>query len=310
MLKKMSLKKLLVCFLAIFSLAILHFIPNKSLKTKQVIEYTNQSNKEIIFLENNQNYLTRVAIDVENTDTIKKARELMENLIIGKHKHNNFKGTIPKDTKINSIKYEDNTIKIDFSKELLNVKKKQEERVVESIVYTLTNIKGIDYVIIYINGEILTQLPKSKIKVPATLDRSFGINKEYHLTSDQNINKTTVYYVENYHNKEYYIPVTKVTNDTRNKIEIIVDELKNNSYNHKLMSYLNSNTKLISTTNDNDNLKLVFNEYIFNDSDNQEILEEVIYTLCLSIEDNYNVQTVSFEVDNQEINKTVLKSLE
>lgn len=306
----MSFKKLLICFLAIFSLAILHFIPNKNIQTKQVIEYVSQDNKAFVFLQNQQHYLTRVSVNVKNTDTVKKAREVINKLIIDDKKYKNFKGTIPKKAKINSINFNDNTIKIDFSKELLNVKKKQEEKIIESIVYTLTNIEGVDYVIIYIDGEILTQLPKSKIKIPANLDRSFGINKEYHLTNDQNINKTTIYYIENYNNHEYYIPVTKVTNDTRDKIEIIVDELSHNSYNQKLMSYLNSNVKLISSNIDNDNIKLVFNEYIFNDSDTQEILEEVIYTLCLSIEDNYNVKTVSFEVDNQEINKTVLKSLE
>ena len=308
MLKRMSLKKILVCSLAIFSLSILHFIPNKNLKTKQVVEYVDQNNKAFVFLENNQEYLTRVSIDIKNTETEKKARELINSLISGNSKI--FKGTIPKKTKINSIKYEGNIIKIDFSKELLNVSKKKEEKMIESIVYTLTNIDGVDYVIIYIDGEILTMLPKSKTKIPATLDRSFGINKEYNITSDKNINQTTIYYIENFHNQEYYVPVTKVSNDTRDKIEIIVDELSHTNYNHKLMSYLNSNTRLVSSSLENNNFKLVFNDYILNDSDNQEILKEVIDTICMSIEDNYNVESVSFVVNDQEIKKTDLKSLE
>lgn len=310
MLKRMSLKKILVCSLAIFSLSILHFIPNKNLKTKQVVEYVDQNNKAMVFLENDQEYLTRVSIDVKNTETEKKARELINSLINGNSKIKNFKNTIPKKTKINSIKFESNTIKIDFSKELLNISKKKEERMIESIVYTLTDIDEIDYVIIYIDGEILTMLPKSKTKIPATLDRNFGINKEYNVTSDKNINQTTIYYIENYHNQEYYVPVTKVSNDTRDKIEIIVDELSHNNYNHRLMSYLNSNTRLLSSTIENNNFKLVFNDDILSDSDNQEILKEVIDTLCMSINDNYDIESVSFIVNDQEINKTALKSLE
>ena len=37
---------------------------------------------------------------------------------------------------------------------------------------------------VYLKGEILTKLPQSKITLPSTLDRSFGINKEYNLNSN------------------------------------------------------------------------------------------------------------------------------
>ena len=42
----------------------------------------------------------------------------------------------------------------------------------------------------------------------------------------------------------------------------------------------------------------------------KEILEEVIYTICLSIEDNYDVKQIVFNVNNEEIYKSVLKSIE
>ena len=53
-----------------------------------------------------------------------------------------------------------------------------------------------------------------------------------------------------------------------------------------------------------------FNSYIFNDIDTKDILEEVIYTICLSINDNYDVKEVAFNVNEEEIYKTVLKSIE
>ena len=81
----------------------------------------------------------------------------------------------------------DNLILIDFSKELLDTTKENEQKVIEAIVYTLTSIDDIKFVIIYVEGNILTRLPKSNIVLPATLDRNFGINKEYDLTNDKNI---------------------------------------------------------------------------------------------------------------------------
>ena len=40
------------------------------------------------------------------------------------------------------------------------------------------------------------------------------------------------------------------------------------------------------------------------------ILEEVIYTICLSIGDNYDVEEVSFTVEDEEIYKSVIKTIE
>ena len=186
-----------------------------------------------------------------------------------------------------------------------------EEAIIEAIVYTLTSINDVKYVIIYIEDEILTKLPKSKINLPSTLDRSFGINKEYNINKLDNINKTTIYYINTFDNKTYYVPVTKINNDSRNKIEIIIDELSSNStYKTNLMSYLNSNTKLMSAEEKENELKLSFNNSILDNIGDQKILEEVIYTISLSVKDNYNVDSVIFSVDNKEIYKSVLKTLE
>ena len=161
------------------------------------------------------------------------------------------------------------------------------------------------------NGKILTKLPQSNITLPSALDRSFGINKEYNINSDKNITKTTVYYINKYNDKEYYVPVTKVSNDSREKVQIIIEELSNTStYNANLMSYLNSNTKVVSLNEYKNQLVIDFNDYIYNDIDSNEILDEVIYTICLSIQDNYNVDTVVFTVDNKEIYKSTSKILE
>jgi hypothetical protein len=76
------------------------------------------------------------------------------------------------------------------------------------------------------------------------------------------------------------------------------------------MSFLNSNTKLLAVEQAEDNLYLQFNSYIFDDMVEKNILEEVINTISLSIDDNYNVKEVFVYVNNEEIYKTVLKTIE
>ena len=69
------------------------------------------------------------------------------------------------------------------------------------------------------------------------------------------------------------------------------------------MSYLNNNTKVLSVNNDNDVLTINFNDAIFNDINEKDILEEVIYTISMSISDNYNINKVIFNVNDEEIYK-------
>lgn len=68
------------------------------------------------------------------------------------------------------------------------------------------------------------------------------------------------------------------------------------------MSYLNANTVLNDYELDNNKLKLNFNELLLNDLDKKNILEEVIYTISLSMNNVYdNLESVSFLVNNEEI---------
>lgn len=288
---------------------------NKKINIKEEMNYNENIKTSPIFLLDSNNYIACTKIISKEKSIEKKAMELLESLIIDGPKQDNipngFKAIIPNGTKIYSLKYKDNVIKVNFSKELMNTKKDMEEHIIEAIVYTLTSINDVKYVIIYLENELLTKLPKSKINLPSTLDRSFGINKEYNINKLDNINKTTVYYINTYNDKTYYVPVTKVNNDSRNKIEIIIDELSsNNTYKTNLMSYLNSNTKLINAEEKENELKLSFNNSILDSINEQTILEEVIYTISLSVKDNYDVDSVIFNVDNKEIYKSVLKTLE
>lgn len=320
MLKKMSIKKLIISGIVLFSVFLICLMPskeNEKIEIKQELEYVDKDvNTHNIFLLDSDNYLVETDIVISETKDIeKKAKELLTALIEGSSLEDKipsgFKSIINSETKILSLKYNEGLIKVDFSKELMDTNIELEEKTIEAIVFTLTSIEDVKSVIIYMDGEILTKLPQSKINLPSTLDRSFGINKQYNITSYKNITKTTVYYIDKINDNTYYVPVTKVNNDNREKIEIIVDELSSsNLYKTNLMSYLNNNTKVLSVNEDEEKMVIEFNSYIFNDIDTKDILEEVIYTICLSINDNYNVKEVVFNVDNKEIYKTVLKSIE
>ncbi len=320
MLKRKVYQKILVTTIALFALFLIYIIPSgkvsETLSVKETLEYVDVSNTSEIYLIDHNDYVARTVVPVASEENIEKqVRELISILTIGSGGESKvpsgFKAMIPEGTKLLSLLYEDHVIKLNFSKELLDVKKEDEEKLIESIVYTVTTLKEIEHVIIYIEEEPLTKLPQTNITLPATLNRSFGINKQYEFTSLNDIDDVTIYYVNKYNDEYYYVPVTKYMNNNQDKVKIIIEELSAGSMSDtNLMSFLNSNTKLLAVEELEDTLNLEFNSYIFNDLEEQKILEEVVYSICLSIEDNYDVKEVNFIVNNEEIYKSVLKTIE
>lgn len=321
MLKRFSIKKIFISTSALFAILLLYIIPSTDEldltgNLEQELSYVdNEIKTNEIFLLDSYNYLARTEVVVSETEIEKKAIELINILItggVGESKvPNGFKSLLPSETKLLSIEYKDGVLKVDFSSELLDVNEKYEEKVIEALIYTLTSIDEVDNIILYVDGKILNKLPKTGINLPSILNRKYGINKKYDLESTNNICNVTIYYISEYNDDTYYVPVTKYMNDDREKIKIIVEELTSSTvYNTNLMSYLNSNTKLLAVEQTIDKLDLNFNEYIFNNYDEKDILEEVIYTIGLSVRDNYDVKEVNILVEDEEIAKSVLKTIE
>ena len=319
MLKRMSIKKIMVSTTAVLILLIIYLIPDnrKEIELKNDdIEYAYNNITSAIYLVDRDDYVARTNIASCNCSDVDKAKDLLEWLIIGGKKSgiipNGFRSIIPPDTSILDINLENKILTINFSKELLEVSEPEEEKMIESIIYTLTSIKGIDKVIIKVEGNILTNLPHSRKTLPSVLDKSYGINKDYELVTINNIDSYTVYYVNKYNDNKYYVPVTKYVNKEENDpIKVIIKELSSSPiYETNLMSYLNASTTLNDYELIENNLKLNFNELLLSDPDSNKILEEVIYTIGLSINDAYdNLETVSFYVNDNEIYTLILSEL-
>ena len=306
MLKKSALRRIMVSTLALVIAGVLYFFPNneENIPLVQNIEYLS-ANETPIYLLNPDLYVVRTNMATQNTDSLQLIKELVEGLTIGNDKKEyiseHFSQIIPKNTKIIDISLENGLLKLNFSKELLNVSKDLEEKMIEAIVYTLTEVKGVDEIMIFVEGSKLEMLPQSNVKLPNTLDRGYGINKVYDITSIKDLTKTTVYYIGEFDDFIYYVPVTKISNEQeQNKIEIIIDELKSSPiYETNLMSYLASSVELENYEELENQITLSFNNAIFDDFDEKNILEEVKYSISLSIQDTLNVDEVIFKVDDE-----------
>lgn len=317
MIKKMLYKKILVASSLLVVLFMLYLIPTK----KEVefaetnLEYVYPNDLETVYLLDSNDYVARVLISASNDSIISKATSLIDALTIGGKKENvipnGFRSIIPSGTKVIDIELEDGVLIINFSKDILDIDKKYEDKMIESLTYTLTSINGIDSIKLLVDGKELKRLPNSNKLLPTFLDKSYGINKIYEITNVGNIDSYTVYFVNNVNDNKYYIPVTKYVNDYKqDKIRIIIDELASSfTYQSNLSSFLNENTKLLNYEVIDKQIKLNFNDMIFSDITNNDILEEVVYTICLSINDSIDIDSVVFLANDREILKKNISDL-
>ena len=296
MLRKKALKRIslttLVLFIMLVTFSFDMLSQDKNTNLDEV-EYVSNLNTTHIYLLNKDNYLVKVDILINPEDVSKQALEILKNLYTNNKKYNNLKGLIPSNTKINKIDFVNNTLIIDFSSDLLKVNKDLEEKVIESIVYSLLEIKGVNNIQIKIDGKIVNKLEKSNITLPDILDNSLGINKTFAINSLKDIQSVVLYYVFNNDNSDYYVPVTKYINSREDKVKIIIDSLKGSfTSSTNLKSYLNYKD-IKDYSLDNDILTITFNSL------NDENLESVTYTLACSVFDSTDIKKVIFEVKDK-----------
>ena len=151
MLKKIYSRKILASTAVLFALLLVYLVPkenNYSLKNiPQTLTYVDKSvTTSIVYLWDNNHLLARTEVPTKNKEGTALAKEVLQILIKdgeGTDKiPNGFQAVLPSDTKVLSVGLENKILKVNFSKELLNVTETEEESIISAIVYTLTSIDG------------------------------------------------------------------------------------------------------------------------------------------------------------------------
>ena len=245
-----------------------------------------------------------ISISLEHNLYTEDNTVLGDFIITGKYKdydvsinEKDFDFNIPLD-----ITLDEKLLKINFSKEILNINKDVEEKLIESLIYSLTELDDIDNIMIFIEGTLLTRLPNSNKNIPILLNRDYGINKIYDLKTIGNSSKVTIYYFTNIDDSYKAVPVTIFTNETDEKIEVIIKDLKSsNIYQTDLVSFLNNNTKLLDYEIEENKVKLNFNQYLLDTFYDDSLIEEVKYAITNSFKDSLNVREINIYVDGKAI---------
>ena len=303
MIKKSAIRRICVATLALFLLLIIYFFPTSNVTTQESLSMITKEEMPI-FLVDDKNYVARSSIVKNSDDVIEQIKEIIKTLTIGtkssSYIRDGFQAVIPENTQILNVDLTDNILTLDFSQEFLNVQKDYEEAMIEAIIYSCTEIKEVKKIKILVEGKSLRTLPNSQKKLPEYLDKEYGINKIYNLDKLTNSSKTTIYYLSKMKDYYYYVPVTKVSNSNKERVEIIIKELKSTPiYHTNLISYLAASTNMTNYEILENSINLSFDNELIANIHDDNILEEVKYSIALSLRDTYNIDEVIFNLPNQ-----------
>ncbi|MBQ8131175.1 MAG: GerMN domain-containing protein [Bacilli bacterium] len=294
MIRKKAIQKIFRTTLCLFLLLVVSTISSitkeKTIPVMVTIEDVTSVANSSIYLTDRSGYFVKKPI-------LLSSDRMEDNVfkIISYLKKNNLKyssrlnGFLEESVSLNQVYYDENYLILDFNQEFQD--SKNLSSCVISIVYSLMELDGVDGVTILVEGDYLEGYPK-------ILNKSLDINPVIHLTSRSDIAKVVVYYLLEDDGDTYYVPVTKYLNDSRNKIDIIVDELSSNP-SMDLVSVVNRDLELIDSREENDIFVLNFNHSLFDSND--EVLEEVLYCISYSVFENYDVSMVMVEVDGKNV---------
>ena len=286
MLKKKALRKIFITTLSMFIILTIYTIPNtnkeKVLRTNLEIEDITNLNTDSIYLLNKDNYLVKTDIFIDSNKLDKKIKKIIDYLTINNDKVPiGLNGYIPKSIKLLDYNIEANSLVLNFSHEFNS----NEELIVTGIVYSMLELDEVNEVSFLINNK--------PYKEYNNLNKKIGINKDILYTNRKDIDKIVIYYLDKTDN--YYVPVTKYLNNNKDKIEVIIEELKNTKKN--LISYINYNTKLIDYKEDNNIFVLNFSKELKDDNTVSE--DKIINTISYSVFDNYDVNMVMFKIEGE-----------
>ena len=290
-------RKLIISFLSLIVLLIIYLIPT-NINYQETSTYIDVKKNSVYLLNNDLLVQTEV---ISNKDDINdKILEIIDTLTINgskkKYINEEFTPVIPANTKVLDLELKDKLLKINFSKEFNNA----DIKAIESLVYSLTELEEVDSIMLFVEGVKIDKIG-DKI-IPNVLNRDFGINKVYDITTLNNVYKATMYYYVNINDNFNVVPVTLFTNDNVNKVEIIVEKLKSAPiYQSNLMSFLADNAKLLDYEIEENKIRLEFENALLDNFFESELLEEVKYAISETLKSTIGVSEITFVLDNKEI---------
>jgi germination protein M len=268
-------------------------------------EKAEASLKTELYLVDKNGYVVPQTLELPTTTSVatQALQHLVANGPVTDLLPNGFRAVLPEDTEISVDIKEDGVAVVNFSNEFKNYQPEDEEKILQSITWTLTQFDTVDKVKLQMNGHPLTEMPVDGTPISENLSRATGINIDTAGVIDiTNTKPVTVYYIGGEEGSYYYVPVTKrVSNSEKDNIVAVVNELvKGPNSKSNLASEFMSDVALLNKPKVEDGkVTLDFNENIYGSFEEKVISQSLLDALVLSLTEQKGIESVSVTVNGK-----------
>ncbi|MDN4527048.1 GerMN domain-containing protein [Fictibacillus fluitans] len=278
----------------------------KSLDAETTAKATKNSVKRQLFLLDSNNLVVPQMLNLPKTGTA--AKQVLEYLVkdgpVSNLLPNGFQAVLPPDTQVLDVAVsKDGTATANFSKEFMDYRGQDEQKLLQAITFTLTQFDNIKNVKIQIDGKDQKVMPVNHTPINDGVSRADGINIENGDVVDMTGSDTaTLYFVAQNDSQTYYVPVTRrVAKNDSDPISASIHELvQGPGEQSRLLTGMRNDVKLL----DQPVLKkgvatLNFNKAILENKSEHTIDDTVLQSIVLSLTELNGVKKVAIQVDGK-----------
>ncbi len=257
-----------------------------------------------LFLVDKYGYVVPTTVMLPETSSV--AKQALEYLVqdgpVTEYLPNGFQAVLPAETVVKSMDVQNGVATVDFSEAFTHYDAKNEKKILQSIVWTLTQFDSVKEVALKVEGSPINEMPVDKTQLNGHLTRDVGINIEGTQLADvMNSHQVTLYFIKSENKVDYLVPVTRrVSNAETNSVATIVQELVNGPKSgSNLSSEFMADVALIDQpVIENGVASLNFNANVLSlDGDKKTISSELMDALVLSLTEQTGVSSVAVTVD-------------
>ncbi len=253
----------------------------------------------VLYYRDGDGYLVPVSTDIKWEDGIARAAIMkLVSAVKGSEltQRTGLYSALPADTEVLGLTIRDGLAKVDLSAEALGCKSAEEEELMlKSLVYTLTEFNTVDRVQFMFEGDRVEAL-KFGTDVAGPMERK-GINA---VNGNSSSTLTVFFSKTNETGYQYFVPVTygigTVDADMGMAIECLLEGPPENS---GLQSFIPADVKMNGMGTKNGIAYLNFEKGIFNYEGNDSIAENIVKSITLTLKEYPVVKGIVFLVDGQ-----------
>ncbi len=255
-----------------------------------------------VYVKDAKGFVAPVSINMPQTLSV--ARSALEYMVAGGPVSGllpgGFSALLPKGTLVKGINIvQDQKLAIvDFSKEFNNYEEKDERKLLEAVVWTMTGFPTVEKVQLWVEGTPLTEMPKGKTPLDEPLGRAIGINieKSGNVDFGQSSPVTLYFLNQNDENYKYYVPVTRMVKRTDNIARAVVNELiKGPDPNRGLAAVLNATTEVKAVKETEGLITVDFSEKLL--GADKKASADGLQSIILSLTENTGASKVQIMVN-------------